>query len=206
MRVTFNQNNIQPNFQSVNLVQVSKRAFRSPDNLSSVYIDYLRANNKAAGEIGPWSSTLLAWLGWAKDQRIIKTVAFLESPFHILLKWYCKKCHTSDLTHLGQRFGVELRDAVDPNYHSFYVLTHEDKNNVADVFIGKKPKDMKAKIQAQIAQRRGNVTSLDSLYDLQAETYARLDNLAMESIKKPEKVFRIDDLSQLPDVFKQIDY
>ena len=140
-------------------------------------------------------------LGFGKKSA--KVLTFLERPYHEEIEKYCKNNHIPNQYWLGQRFGIPLEGALDENMHSFYVVKKEDNDAVVDL---KHDNELLKKIADEIKKRRRNANEGFSLKGIFIEVNAKLGQAIMGFLKKPEKTFKIDDLSELPKVFEQIDY
>lgn len=211
MKISPINNNKQVNFGSVNLVQVSKSAFKNLENLSAVDDVFSKYVNAASGENGGILSKLFLKLGIRK--KATKSLFFLETPSFSMIDGFCKKNHIPNQFWLAKRFGIGIIEPKDRNFHSFYVLTGEDKNKLWDMAFGSENSKFSDKVNEIVSKRREFAYSDKKYLDctdgkdfFEIEQRIVADSLVMPTIPPPENIFRINKLSELPDVLKQIDY
>ncbi len=211
MKISPIKNNQSVNFGSVNLVQVSKSAFKNLENLSAVDDVFSKYVNAASGEKDGILSKLLLKLRLRKNAT--KSLFFLETPSFSMIDGFCKKNHIPNQFWLGKRFGIGVIEPKDPDFHTFYVLTGEDKNKLWDTAFGSENHKFADKVHEIVSKRRAFEDSGKQYLDctdgkdfFEIEQRIVSDSLVMPMIPPPENIFRVNKLSELPDILKQIDY
>jgi len=219
MNITPSQNRNQINFGSVNLIQISKKAFQEPENLKLVSKTFDKTADKITGEfigkIPKPIATILTLLGLAKKGT--KTGVYLESPLYRLilkdsqgpysLNWHCRN------------LGVPVLEPLNENYHSFYVHTKENKDYFLSLFHGEGQKALSQELKIEINKKfPKDAKDVETMKDIKTQlrqiwmfNKAKMDQLITERLNNFNKggevnKFVINDLSELPDVFKKIDY
>lgn len=214
MRVTNQLNNQhvkKQNFTSVNLIQVSRQA-KEFNDLTPLQIETLftRRARRAMTGLPNVAAVCLQALRRTQDAAEI----FLETFYHARI---------IDLRNrIAQKTGEAadfstLQPPKDKDYHSFYVYT-EEQAAAFRRFAGSKPQEIQSANQAvrdELApeslaiwlKNLGNVRTLGQR--MKAAFYEKIDPIVrkqFEDISKGQDVhaFKIDDLSQLPQVFAQI--
>jgi len=207
MNITPIPNNRQ-NFGSVNIIQVSKKAFKNPEDLNSVCDEFSKAISNITGETNnAYVSALINFVGLGK--KCLKSVNFLESPGHANVINDLKEAGGHSIDWLSQYTGIKIPKPMSENHHSFFILTEQQKDaayknifsikNIINLAINASIED-KARVKSGAMPELGNV-----------RISARIHQQLIEKIKpiiKNEPIHKaaIDDLSQLPKVFEQIDY
>lgn len=207
MNITPVQNNNQTSFGSVNLVQVSKKAFRNPDDLKLAYKEFNKAVNKTTREVNDVIGTIFNLIG--KGQKTNKTVTYLEeSPAYFGIVEQLKKSGGYSTSWLSQNTGIPIAEPLSPNHHSFTILTKEQKDEASPLFSSKNIFSLMKKIINEGIQKvkSGEKSTIESTW-----TSAKMNQILAEQIKPVTEgqsvhKFVIDDLSQLPKVFEQIEY
>lgn len=206
MNITPVQNNNQKSFGSVNLVQVSKKAFRNPEDLFAVNKQFTNATNKLTGEVNYKLGTVLNLFGLGKKSN--KTVTYLEQPGYAVIARELKKSGGCSTSWLSQNTGIPIAEPLSPSHHSFTVLTKEQKDGASPLFSAKNMFALMKKVINEGFQKlkSGEKSTIESTW-----TSARINQILIERIKpitdgQPVHKFVIDDLSQLPKVFEQIEY
>lgn len=203
--------NKQVSFGSVNLVQISKKAFKNLENLSAVDDDFSKYVNSASGEKDGFFSKLFLKLGLRKNAT--KSLFFLEAPSFSMIDGFCKKNHIPNQFWLAKRFGIGIIEPQDPDFHSFYVLTGEDKNKLWDMAFGAENHKLADKVHEIVSKRREFTDSGKQYVDctdgqdfFEIEQRIVADSLVMPQLPPVNRVFRLNGLSELPAVLAQIDY
>lgn len=207
MKITPNQNNAQLNFGSVNLVQVSKKAFKNPDDLIGVSKIFDNAVSKETGEMNVKLATALTLLGFGKKST--KALTFLEQPCYPNMVSELKKegSHLS-LSWLSQHLGIPIAKPLSETHHSFYVYTKEQKDASSGLFSAKQ---MYTFLKGILKEGFENIKAGKSDNIKPVWTATKLNEKILNELKpiitnEPVHKFVIDDLSELPKVFKEIDY
>lgn len=203
----------QQNFTSVNLIQISK------DTKEFIGLSLFQVEKKICNRVRRTTSGLpnfvfnyLEKLGLIDD----KTSKYLESPLYTeIIKAYNEVTDKHWLDYLDKTLE---KPAVHPpqneNYHSFYVYTKE-QNDKMDEFRKNKPKevmDLKRETIRTFAIRPTSKSEKESVLNkMKAFTLAKLNPILIqkyEEVSGGEVVhaFKINSLSELPEIFKQIDY
>lgn len=100
--------NYQPNFKQVNLVQVSKKAFKNPEDLTQCVLNF----QKRLPEGIP-----------------AKNISFLEYPSYIW-SYFAENKLTSFSKLIAKACDLSVKSPRDENHHSFLVFTGEHVNKV----------------------------------------------------------------------------
>lgn len=134
MTVSIRQQNNQPSFKAVNIVQISKKAFSNPEDLSQVSKVFSRISRTTLKTQGKLSKVFKALLGIKNKAR--KTFSYFEQPDYISVAKTAKKNKTS-IHWLGQYSGIDIALPSSPDHHSFYVLTGEHKDKALELLSAK---------------------------------------------------------------------
>lgn len=190
-------------FGNVYVVAVAKKAFTEPLNAKEANVTFIKLLNQAFGEMNMKISNVLTLFGLGKQTN--KTLAFMETPSFIKLDKSCKENNIPSIFYLGQKYDLPNMKIKNPDYYSFYVLTKDDKNSAFDLITGVENKKLRKEALSSISAYNPELSLKENLKNLTMELSARCDDLFMSKIKKPEQTFRINDLSELPDAFRQIE-
>lgn len=193
----------QLSFGSCVLVQVPKTAFKSPEDLKAVQRAFTKASDKITGDLSTTVNTILSYLSLS---RLIKTgnrvVNFLESPFHTDIEKYCKNHQVPNSYWFGVRSGIPVPQAIDRDYHTFYVATNEHKDKYIDLSFDKEHNKKIVQHTKPFDPRSTSIS--DYAAQIWIETKVRIGNALMKALGKPERTFKINDLSELSEVYKQL--
>jgi len=192
------QNNQQPNFTQINLVQVSKNAFKNPEDLYAVNKTFQDMANEAAGEINGGLSSILTLFGLGK--KVNKTLDILEHPGYMSI--------TKKINKINRAIGLQIKKPINEDYHSFFVYTKEHKDAVFEALSPKNQINSlkQARAEAVIAARQGeNITPLSLWVQVKANDIS-LNKLETATAGEPINKYVINDLKEIPDIFKKIDY
>lgn len=207
MNITPVQNSNKASFGSVNLIQVSKTAFKHPDDLNLAYKEFNTAVNTTTGEVNDLIGTIFNLIGMGKKTN--KTITYLEqSPAYFLLGKEMKKSGYTKVSWMSKETGIPIAEPLSPDHHSFTILTKEQKDK-ASPFASAVNRILQYKriIDETVAiTKQGKGHIVDSMW-----TTAKINQLATEQMRpvlrgQPVNKFVIDDLSQLPTVFEKIEY
>jgi len=194
------QNNQNPTFEKAYLVQVNKNAFKSQkfNHANKTFID---TSNKYFGELPGWLSTITCMLGFGKKTN--KTLSFLEFPQHQYqsIQKYCEKTGISS-KHLEAVLGEKRLGPLNEDYHSFFVLTKETKDKAFDFLSNFKPMDIMREVMSDV--ERSSEKNI-SYSNLSLRQKAKTINKFMDSIEQPAKTYKVEALSDLPAVFKEME-
>lgn len=203
MRITGCNNNHnghsnRTSFKSVNRVQISKAAFEKPDDLCDVCAAFLE---KFFEFISPDFAKRRFSL-FRKPRISINTSMFLESPMYLGIMKQLEKVG-ADLWWLGKNTGLPVRMPVCNENHSFFVYTKEH-NRFMQLLLSSDAR------QSYIEHANG-VKNNGKGYGNPAFTDVCVNNFILEDFQERypnEKTrdFVVSDLSQLPAVFRQIDF
>lgn len=205
MNISTCQNNNRTSFGSVNLIQVSKKAFRTSEDSRATRKEFNTAVKTITGEANNKLGKILRLFGFGNNN---KTVNFLEYHGYERIVEELKKIGDYSLSWFSQHKGLPIAGPLHQDYHSFTVLTKEHKNAANPLFSLKNMfqlgKNVHADAKARL--RNGEKVKIDSTWSL-----IRTSQLFSEQIRaitdgEPVHKFVIDDLSELPKVFEQIDY
>jgi len=203
--------NKQVSFGSVNLVQISKKAFSSTENLLAIEDVFLKHLNSTSGEMPNLFSKLIGKV--FKRKEATKALFFLESPSFSAVDEFCKSKNIPNQYWLGKRFGINAQEPIDSRFHSFYVFTKKDKDNLWDLTAGVKNNEIAERTRAIVSDRRKflfegkeyvDFTDGGDFFDIEERIVA--DSLVMPQLPPVTRVFKLNGLSELPAALAQIDY
>jgi len=207
MDVSCKQNNNCRNFRSVNIIQVSKNAFKNTENAAAVSKSFIKASNKAAGEIHPGLSSILSLFGFGKKAN--KTLTYLEQPGYVRVTKAVKRFGENFVNAISRKTGVSSARPLMEDYHTFVVLTGEHKDKAISLASAKSNLSLINEISKGAAEKRVN----GQLAKNEQEAWIALKsnellNNRINSIIAGEDIhtFKINDLSELPETYKKIDY
>lgn len=207
MNITPIQNNYQQKFGSYNIIQVSKSAFKNPEDAILAYKEFNRAVNKTTREVNNFIGTIFTLIG--KGNKTNKTFTYLEeSPAYPLIMNHLKKSGNFSISWLSQNTEIPITEPLSPNHHSFTILTKKQKDEASPLFSGRKFFELIKTTTSEVTQKINNNPKIK--ID-QNWANARMNQLYAEQIKpiiegEPVHKFVINDFSELPEIFKQIDY
>ena len=121
-----------PNFKGINIVQIPRKAFKHPENYKECSKLFGKILDRASREKlrGKLGSIIAVFVPKAS-----KTVSVLETPSYAHAKTAMRKTGNNySIAWLRQNTGLPVKDSMDNNYHSFYVLTKEHKAGYMDIF------------------------------------------------------------------------
>lgn len=189
--------NNQPNFKSINLIQVQKTAFKDSKDLLTVEKIFNDKLNKVSGETSDYK-----WLS-VFEQPLY---ACIVDEFNRLK--VAGRIHINcELDWLSDNLGSPMRKPIDIHYYSFLVYTKENKDTVLNNF-NRLIVENKKRI-AKVAKnkiREGTTNSYFSLLIKKME----MNNLLMAKLeqitaKEPDNTFVINDISELDGVWEKIE-
>lgn len=202
MNITPYQNNNQLNFGSVNLIQVSKKAFKNPDNAKAAAIEFTKKANKATGE--NILSGLLTLMGIGKKHT--KHISYLEQPGHTVIEESLRKNGNYSINWLSQNTDIPIKKSLSSEHHSFTILTKEHKDKASPILGLKNTMKIVKQTLKEGKKFSKNQKDMEDLW-----LSARLNQIYNEQLEpiiknEPVNKFVIDDLRDLPKVFEKIDY
>lgn len=192
-----------PNFKAISLVQIPRKAFKNPENIkecSQIFGDKARqiSGEKVKGAFG----ALLAMF----FPSLIKSITILENFSHSYAKLGLQSNNIDyPLSWFKMNSGLEIPEAKDENYHSFFVYTKKDKKNVmkATIETARKIKDY---LKEGTSKYSGSNSPLLSTYAT-AKMGIDTDKIIAELTKDtPIKTFQIGSVDQLPQIAKELDF
>lgn len=214
MQLQSTQTSNQPIFKGRYLIQISKKAFAEPANLEAAFDSFHKATAAIAGESQSPLSELLKTLGFPNKSP--KVISILESPLFIQIQKDMKEANAPSNHWFRHHIGSSVIPvAKDEQYHSFTVLTKQDKDQTLKMLSGKtigKITTLARKFMntaKAYEYSRTNPTIEQVAHDRKKDLYwihATLDETLSKGLGEAEKSFKIEDLSQLPKVFEEIDY
>lgn len=188
------------------MIQISKKAFNTPNDYNAISKEFTDAVNKITGEVNNRLSFILNLLGLGKKNT--KTVLYLESPGYEGVMKELKKRGNPDLDWLRLNTKIPIAGPFSEDYHSFTVLTKEHKDASSPLFSGKGMFETGKNILSEGIKAiiNGRKTEIEPTWIAAKinQIFSEKINLITDGV--PVKKFVIDDLSELPEVFKQIDY
>lgn len=211
MKISFSANytsqNQQPNFKSANIIQISKKAFQNPDNLVEVSNTFAKKVNEITGEVhNNFMDSMLGKFGL--KGLFNKTAGYLEQPRYLEMIKRAKE-EGADLFWLSKNAEIPIKTPPCEDKHSFYVFTKGEKDKF--VFAKKISRNCEASyINAYACVNKVLSEDIAELRDPDKKLLRENQNLLelIESFMTNKQIdtFSIDDLSELPKIFKQIDY
>ncbi|MBR2430248.1 hypothetical protein IKB17_02140 [bacterium] len=199
-----NYNNYSPNFKQVNLVKIKKSAFANPNNLHECQFrldSVLKSFSKS--KIGNKLLQILTFIGLGN--LATKFVSILENPGFINIQEVLEKqkfCASIDWLRLNTQ--TEIPDVIDPNAHSFYVLTGKDKNDYMAELNMKNLFKIIDEVREISAEKTFSDQDIAECFAV-AKTCNLFNNRFNESIKdKPVKTFELESLEQLNEIAKDL--
>lgn len=187
MRVNKSNNyrSSQPNFKSVNIIQINKRVFKTPEDLAGIqsFANYIF--NKLADIKTNTQPSFFNKIGLVKQKK--QTFSYLEQPYYVPIRKKLKEMGDYSLSWLSQNKKIPVREPLNQDYHSFFLYTKEHKDFCVNL-----------DKQLQTAAKKQNTSPVE-LNQVCIEKYAEFMG------NEPIKVFTIDSLEQLSSTFKQIE-
>ena len=190
-----------PNFKSVSIVQVSKKAFANPENFKACSKSFGKALDTATGDkLTGFFGNIIALF----TPKLHKTGYHLEYPSYFAAKTLMSKYNINYSMHwLKQNTGLPIKEAVDNDYHSFYVFTKEHKDRYVDAFHGTMKKILSNAKEA-INKYSGDKTMATIYANLKTDISIdkAIDEMAAEA---PVKKFKLDSLDEIKNIVKDLD-
>lgn len=223
MNITPMQNNRQTNFGSLNLVQVKKTAFKNPEDLigcTKVFDKSLAKVNKEFIAKLPMPVRIIMHLIGVSNP-ITRAIVDLESPLYPIIKKRCQKMGNNAPFWYESQFGIKVPEPLDKDYHSFWVLTKENKDDYNSFSKGKGNGQFKPQVKEALnkdyplTKARQNIARLsDITNNLVLFTLLKGNEVAEKQIKTFNETtqngvvnkFVINDLSEVPEMCKKIDF
>lgn len=201
----------QPKFGQNYLVQVAKKAFTDQDDLQNVSSVFSKNVSSIVGDEPSSLGKALAKFGI--PQKHFKVFTFLESPLRLQIDEDLKSADAPSIHWFSQHIGSSIKPPVDPNYHSFFVLTQENRDHALSLFSRKNMKSVVCQI-SDLMQKLRAIKAQDMTPERIAREnkknvywiHAQLDGLLAKEIGESDKTFKIESLSELPKVFESIEF
>lgn len=115
----------QPNFKQINLVQVSKKTFKNPEQLKECSKLFAKSIDKVSGDKLGRFGNILVLLG-LNGKKIHKSLIVSKFPSYQFAKNAMGEYNMNySLSWLSQNTKLPIKDELDKEYRSFYVLTKE---------------------------------------------------------------------------------
>ena len=191
------QNNI--GFKQINLVQVSKKAFTNPEVSAQCSQEFFSALEKASGETVTykWSS----FRNMFNLGRNRKMAGLFEYPSCNIAREELKKPGFNySLYWLSENTGLDLKDKINPEKHSFFVLTGAEKNRLADMISIRHLmhlKNIASYFKSILKRNRPDMA--DTCYNLMIGVFLDKDFKGILA-DKPVKNFSIENLDDLKNI------
>ena len=199
MQISSNTNYYTPNFKQVNLVQVSKKAFKNPEKFFECSDTFSRTLGKLVNQVELTSlQETLAKCGYSQP---IKFLSIIESPGFLNIKNFLEKSGGKSLEWLKSITGINFPTALAEDYHSFIVLT---KNEIYHYY-----QNLGYGNEVDCINRAHKAT----LYETEnaiPKAHVKFAEFMDENFKKvidnkPIKKFKIESLDELENIVKNLD-
>lgn len=190
-----------PNFKSVSIVQVSKKAFANPENFKASSKSFGKALDTATGDkLTGFFGNIIALF----TPKLHKTGYHLEYPSYFAAKTLMSKYNINYSMHwLKQNTGLPIKGAMDNDYHSFYVFTKEHKQCFVDAFKGQM-KMLFGYVREGVNKYSGDERMSTIYPDLKIS--ATIDTVIDEmAAKVPVKKYKLDSLDEIKNIVKDLD-
>lgn len=199
------KDNSNPNFKGIYLVQIEKQAFgniKAPEAIIDTFESIARKIVKEPPEL-----LFLIAEKLGMGEKANKVFCMLEQPFWHDITRELKK-EGGGVAWARQHFKLPLKDVLREDSHSFFVYTKEHKDNIWKVYRGKKRRELENLVvqEANKAKARGAKTAVSDLWVTIVHNNLCLKEHEKLAQGQDIKKFEIKDLSELLNVFKQIDY
>lgn len=190
------------NFKGIYQVQIPKKAFREPNDYYGVASAFCEKVSEITGEKRPVLQSILSLMGLGR--RITKTYLTMEQPYFQELMSTLQDVGNYSLSWVSLRTKLPVRPPLSENHHSFFVYTKEQKDKVLKFCSFRKILG----VSTQLNKEMDNPDPIrqDPLWRLVRRS--NLFNEKFDEVAEGVSIqkFEIEDLSELPKVFKQIDY
>ena len=195
-------------FKGVNLIQVSKKAFINPEEAEECALHFSDEVNKITKEWPDGVTDLFAKFGLWK--LVTKTFSYLEQPLYINLLDIAKENHAR-ISWLEGRSKIPIKPPLSEDYHSFFLYTKSHKNSAADIFDPRNFNKFSDVVQKEGEKLIDENPERAAVIGSEVWVETKMNDLFIKEFEKatqgePVKQFKIEDLSQLPNIFKQIAY
>jgi len=200
MKIMPMQNNNKPvNFRSVNRIMVLKTAFPNTDSPIDVFKKFNKAVNKTTGEVNDFVGMIFNLLGLGSITNKTFTY-FEESPQYHYIIQELKECGASSIFWLRQHTRIPIAEPLSPNYYSFTVLTKEQKDKASVLY------SMKNIWAGWKTMNSDEENKAEKIWQLAKANQLLTEQLSPIVEGQPIHEFRLKNLSELPEAFKQIEY
>lgn len=203
-----NQINTQPHFKSVNYVMIAKNAFERPDDVKLVEATFKNIIEKVAP---PQSKGIKGLLNLIfSGSSALDYMYYLEKPGYSNV---VSKLQDAKEPYILNEFKQNTNSPRHSNGHSFVILTQEQKDRMVESFsplnIIRMAKDS-AKRQIEILKVLSGVHQPTTEQMKLARNVASSEQTArsfdMVIAGEPVNKFVVNDLSELPEVLRKIDF
>lgn len=208
MRITpqFNntQTNNQPKFKSINIIQVSKEAFKNPDDLFGVQDQFFKEISKKTKELPDFLINLLNAIGLGKKAN--KFIGLFEQPLYIPIANETKEKGLSSIYWFAQKAEIPIKGPLSSSHHSFWLYTKEHKDAAVDALSKSRQKQIQKMIEQEEEQSFLDNNPHSTEWNLARENQLLLEEVEKVNANQPIRTFKIENFSELPKVFEEIDY
>lgn len=202
MKVSPVQKNNHANFKGINIIQIPKVSF-NVNNLEVVERKFKHAIRQSISRRDGFFAAI------SNSISSKKALIFLENPGFAPEIEELKKFGNYSMSWFRQNTGIPIKDSLNPDYHSFFVLTKKEKDEVNRLYSAKNVVRITSRVLEESKQRfPGKLfnSKIASLWRV-ARGNQIIDALVSPVLKgKPVEKFVLDDLSQLPKILDEIDY
>lgn len=199
--------NFSLNFTSVNRLMINKSAFSNPDNFSEVEeIIIKQLNNRHLFKFPKNFKELLTSFGITKP---FKFKCYLEQPYLTNIFHSAKESGIKNFSEISNFVKEKTIPAFNEKYHTFYLFTKDEKNNVRKFF---SLANLSPKFFEIVKESNNRVFDgiIDGAYKnlLGFVKYNNYLSNQINSLINNANVnnFIIDDLKNFPKTVKQIDF
>lgn len=201
MKISPINQNRQPSFKQISIVQISKKAFKNPDKVLECHETFSDALAKIAIK-EPEKVDLLTKLGLKMPP--MKFMSTVEYPSHTMGRSLTIQ-YPYSLNWFRQNSGYNFKNPMNPEAHSFIVFTKKDQSDMMKFASRKTTGKLMQEAKAEINQReqKGEIISEFALTGLFAK---KLDDMMSGILEKKEvKNFQIDSLDKLEELAEKLD-
>lgn len=201
MNIT-SQNN-QPHFTSINQIMIAKKAFNKPEDLIAVEKTFKDELITIIGKPkAPKALRIIKGLLGMKTGT--KAKSFLEQPDYVNIYKKLNKPGMGGFDWISQRLGIPIDKPVNENYHTFFVYTNKEKDAIMKSFSGVMKEYLKKTRQLRNDK---TISTNDSNLWIKVQINQMLNNVLKPIMEKsPPIITKVENLSELPAVLKNIDY
>lgn len=203
MRITGCNNNHnghsnRTSFKSVNRVKILKTAFKAPYDLCDVCADFLEKYNEFAAP----DFTKRRLPIFSNPRQRVKATMFLESPMYFSIMQKLKRAGV-DLSWLRNNVDLQVNGPFSDTHHSFFLYTKKHYHWMKQLLSS----DARHSYADFItdAKNKGRGSENPAFTDVCVNNFI-LEDFQERYPNEKTTDFVVNDLSQLPAVFRQIDF